>query len=190
MVGFFINMVMKSFKTFIVENKNPYWFRGPNKTVDLAVFRDHPEHGRQVLLIQRKQGTVEGGKFALPGGFINTSTPKGEVWKDEHDTETPHEAAVRETAEETGLQLNMKDHGHLIRPVGVYEGGGRDPRDNPEGWSKSHAFTVTIPHTQGDEVRGMDDAVGASWHSINNLPELAFDHGRILSDALTTSKGK
>jgi 8-oxo-dGTP diphosphatase len=112
------------------------------------------------------------------------------VWKDEHDTETPHEAAVRETAEETGLQLNMKDHGHLIRHVGVYEGGGRDPRDNADGWSKSHAFTVTIPHTQGEEVRGMDDAVGASWHSVNNLPKLAFDHGRILSDSLTTSKGK
>ena len=98
---------MKSFKQYITENKNPYWFRGPNKTVDLAVFRDHPESGKQVLLIQRKEGTVEGGKFALPGGFINTSTKKGEVWEDSHDTETPHAAALRETAEETGLQLNM-----------------------------------------------------------------------------------
>ena len=70
----------------------------------------------------------------------------------------------------------------------MYEGGGRDPRDNSEGWSKSHAFTMTIPHTQGDEVRGMDDAVGASWHSINKLPELAFDHAKILSDAMKGTK--
>ena len=178
---------MKSFKSFILESSNPYWFKGPNKTVDLAVFRDHPEYGKQILLIQRKSGTVEGGKFALPGGFINTSTPKGEKWEDHHDTETPHAAAMRETAEETGLQLNMQDHGHLLKEVGVYEGNQRDPRDNPEGWSRSHAFTMHIPHTEGNEVRGMDDASDASWHNVNQLPELAFDHGRIISDAL---KGK
>lgn len=178
---------MKSFKSFITEQtKNPYWFKGPNKTVDLAVFRHHPQHGHQILLIQRKKGTVEGEKFALPGGFINTSTPKGEMWEDHHDLETPHEAAFRETKEETGLPLNMKEHGHLLRNVGVYEGGGRDPRDNPEGWSRSHAFTITIPHQHGEGVKGMDDAAGASWHSVSNLPELAFDHARIVSDALKT----
>ena len=177
-------MTMKSFKSFIIENTNPYWFRGPNKTVDLAVLRDHPEHGTQVLLIQRKQGTVEGGKFALPGGFINTSTKKGERWEDSHDLETPHDAAMRETAEETGLELDPETHGYMVKPVGVYEGGGRDPRDNPEGWSRSHAFTIKIPYDMGDDVRGMDDASGASWHSIHNLPELAFDHATILRDAL------
>lgn len=174
---------MKSFKQFLVENKNPYWFLGPNKTVDLVVFRDHPEHGRQVLLVKRKAGTVEGGKFALPGGFINTKTQKGETWEDDHDLETPHEAAFRETLEETGLNLNMKDHGHMLKPVGVYEGGQRDPRDNKDSWSKSHAFTITIPYDENTKVQGMDDASDAGWHSVSELPELAFDHARILGDA-------
>jgi len=175
---------MKSFKQFLLENKNPYWFLGPNKTVDLAVFRDHPEHGRQVLLIKRKEGTVEGGKWAFPGGFINTSTKRGERWEDNHDLETPHAAAFRETVEETGLDLNLDDHGHLLKPVGVYEGENRDPRDNSDSWSRSHAFTIDIPFDENTKVRGMDDAQEASWHSVKDLPELAFDHSRILQDAL------
>jgi 8-oxo-dGTP diphosphatase len=179
---------MKTFKQFLLENKNPYWFLGPNKTVDLAVFRNHPEHGRQVLLIQRKKGTVEGEKFALPGGFINTSTQKGERWEDHHDLESPEIAAMREAQEETGLELDPKKHKDLLVPVGVYEGGGRDPRDNSESWSRSHAFTMTIPHGMNDSVRGMDDASGASWHNIDELPELAFDHAKILQDAIGMNK--
>ena len=179
---------MKSFTQYLreenSETKNPYWFLGPNKTVDLAVFRHHPEHGKQVLLIKRKEGTVEGGKFALPGGFINTKTQKGQRWEDDHDTETPHEAAFRETKEETGLDLNMKDHGKMIRHVGVYEGGGRDPRDNAHSWSKSHAFSVTIPHQEHSHIAGADDASEAAWHSVHDLPKMAFDHSTILSHAL------
>ena len=179
---------MKSFKEYLREEnsttKNPYWFLGPNKTVDLAVFRDHPEDGKQVLLIKRKEGTVEGGKFALPGGFINTKTQKGQRWEDHHDLETPHEAAFRETKEETGLNLNMKDHGEMIQKVGVYEGGGRDPRDNANSWSKSHAFSITIPHQERTKIAGADDASEAAWHSVDDLPEMAFDHSTILSHAL------
>jgi 8-oxo-dGTP diphosphatase len=95
---------------------------------------------------------------------------------------------MRETAEETGLHLDPEIFGHLLKPVGVYEGGGRDPRDNPEGWSKSHAFTIILPHTTGDDVKGLDDASAAYWHSIQDLPELAFDHGKILNDALKLHK--
>lgn len=179
---------MKTFRQFMTEATNPYWYKGPNKTVDLAVLRDHPEHGPQVLLIKRDNKAVEGGKYALPGGFINTSTRKGEEWKDEHDLEKPHEAAIRETEEETGLKLDPVKHGKLIKHVGVYEGGGRDPRDNPVGWSRSHAFTMKIPHEMGNDVKGMDDASEASWHSVNKLPTLAFDHGKILQDALNLHK--
>ena len=134
--------------------------------------------------IKRKEGTVEGGKFALPGGFINTKTQKGQIWEDDHDLETPHEAAFRETKEETGLDLNMKDHGKMIRHVGVYEGGGRDPRDNAHSWSKSHAFSVTIPHQEHSQIAGADDASEAAWHSVHDLPKMAFDHSTILSHAL------
>ena len=62
----------------VAPKKNPYWYKGANRTVDLVTTRTHPTQGRQMLLIKRAKGAVEGGKWALPGGFVNTSTAKGE----------------------------------------------------------------------------------------------------------------
>ena len=166
----------------VAPKKNPYWYKGANRTVDLVTTRTHPTQGRQMLLIKRAKGAVEGGKWALPGGFVNTSTAKGEEWKDEHNTETPKEAAMREAGEETGIKMTAKEHGGLLRPVGTYEGSGRDPRDNPESWSRSHAFAIHVPHAE-DDVRGSDDADEAAWHSTGKLPELAFDHAKIIRDS-------
>lgn len=105
--------------------------------------------------------------------------------------ETPGMAAVRELAEETGLDL--REDGEMpqrLRFVGVYEGGGRDPRDTAEAWSRSHAFAIDISRnldTGGDGVSGRDDADAAAWFDVWDLPDLAFDHARIIRDALGTS---
>jgi 8-oxo-dGTP diphosphatase len=166
---------MKCFKQHLTE----YFYRGANPTVDLVVFREGA-NGKEVLLIQRKRGTVEGGKWAIPGGFINTNAQQGEAWK--AGAETPLDAAVRELGEETGLHItdSLK---RSIKRVGVYEGGGRDPRDSGESWSRSHAFTVTLPKGVVDSVHGSDDASAARWFPLNRLPLLAFDHAKILKDA-------
>ena len=166
---------MKCFKQHLAE----YFYRGANPTVDLVVFREG-RSGKEVLLIQRKRDTVEGGKWAIPGGFINTNAQRGEAWK--AGAETPLDAAVRELGEETGLHItdSLK---RSIKRVGVYEGGGRDPRDTAESWSRSHAFTVTLPEGVVDHVHGSDDASAARWFPLNRLPLLAFDHAKILKDA-------
>lgn len=155
--------------------KSTLYFSGPNPTVDLVAVRGK-NGGEEILLVLRAQGAVEGGKWALPGGFINTDAKKGEEWKP--GRESPREAAVRETLEETGVSV---DPASLIE-VGVFEGGGRDPRDSEESWSKSHAFAVRVDGSP--RARGGDDAADAKWFPLGKMPPMAFDHGRIVSAAL------
>lgn len=175
---------MKSFLQFITEGN--YWYTGANPTVDNVIVRDHPEHGRQVLLIQRGETGVEAGKWAIPGGFRNPhpDQKRDQPWI-ETGSEAPQAAAMREVEEETGLRLDPKVH--VLHPVGVYEGGGRDPRDTPDSWSRSHAFTIRIPYTrESDAVAGADDASAARWWNVADLPKkMAFDHRTIVDDALS-----
>ena len=162
----------------------PYWRPGANPTVDLVLF-----YKGKVLLIKRNnKSSTEANKWAIPGGFIDTNTKKGELFK--YDRETPKQAAIREVTEETQLYLaNIKNIGSRLKAVGVYQGNQRDPRDNKEAWSKSHAFTLTLTDDDGvdfNKIKGSDDASDAQWFDINNLPSpLAFDHVRIIKDSLS-----
>lgn len=125
-------------------------------TVDVAVLTaaDPPE----VLLIQRSNPPFEG-CWALPGGFVD-------------EREQVAAAAPRELAEETGLHLRD------LRLLGVYDTPGRDPR----GWTVSVVYLARI--AEREAVAGADDARDARWFSADALPELAFDHGSIVADAL------
>ena len=163
--------------------KQPYWRPGPNYTVDLVVI-----YNNKVLLIQRSsKASAEPGKWAIPGGFIDTSSKPGEEFK--FDKETPKDAALRELAEETGLELSsIPGVQQRLKQVGKFEGNGRDPRDNDEAWSCSYAFTITLSDEDNidyGKIRGMDDAENAKWFDINELPSLAFDHNAIVSSALS-----
>lgn len=163
----------------------PYWRPGANPTVDNVITRDNPQTGeREVLMIQRGPNGAEAGKWALPGGFHDTASKKGEAWKP--GKETAEQAALRELAEETGLDGSSL--AGTMKPVGEYEGGGRDPRDNKEAWSRSSAFSVHLTPEQAaamSNVQGMDDASAAKWVPVSKLGEhqLAFDHAKILADA-------
>lgn len=152
-----------------------YFFVGPNPTVDLAIFR---RSDQKILLIQRGKDPYKG-TWALPGGFQNTHAKPGGLWKP--GAESAVEAALREAREETGLEI--------LRPptiVGVYEGNGRDPRDSDEAWSRSTAFYVLI---EDAKAQAGDDADDVNWFSPEALPPLAFDHSRIISDAIRSIRG-
>ena len=109
-----------------------------------------------VVLIQRANDPYKG-QWALPGGFVEIG-------------ETVEAAAVRETEEETGLTVEIE------RFVGVYSDPGRDPR----GHNVSVAFL-------GRVVNGrMQAATDASEVEIldPSTVDLAFDHARIIADAM------
>jgi 8-oxo-dGTP diphosphatase len=162
--------------------KEHFWHPGPNPTVDVVVIKDN-----HLLLIKRgEKSGVEAGKWALPGGFMDTKAHKGEPWVE--GRETPKKAALRELKEETNLYIsNIKDVSQRLVSVGVFEGKGRDPRDSERAWSKSHAFAIKLKSSDNldmGKIEGRDDAIDAKWFPLDSLPETAFDHREIIFKAL------
>lgn len=80
-----------------------------------------------------------------------------------------HEAALRELAEETGL-----DSIHELHMLGIFDTVKRDPR----GRVLSVAFGALV-RWPISAIAG-DDAREASWTKVNELESLAFDHQEIL----------
>lgn len=168
--------------------KNPYYYIGANPTVDLIVL--NPDN-KILLVLRGKNSPACPNQWALPGGFVDTiSSPKTE-WKE--TIETPAQAALRELAEETNLTLDINTN---IQFINTYEGNQRDPRDNEESWSKSHAFFYKIPQDifelQKDKLIGMSDIeeieeiTTTKWFSLDEINQikLAFDHNQIIKDGI------
>ncbi|WP_237559882.1 NUDIX domain-containing protein [Desulfohalovibrio reitneri] len=109
---------------------------------------------RGVVLVERRNEPLG---WALPGGFVDYG-------------ENVERAAVREVLEETGLRVT------LTGLLGVYSAPDRDPRMH----TMSVVFTGVAANPE--EVSGGDDARSAGFFPLDGLPELAFDHGRIVSD--------
>jgi 8-oxo-dGTP diphosphatase len=131
-------------------------------TVDVVILT-MVERTLNVLLVRRGQEPFEG-MWAIPGGF-----------KRPH--ETLDEAARRELAEETGVDVPR-----LLTQFGAYGDPGRDPRMN----------VVTVGYLAvlrdvGAIAAGTDaaeaDLVPASDVLHGKLP-LAFDHLRLVRDAI------
>ena len=167
-------------------DKQPFYRPGANPTVDLVVKYNDGKNTKILLIKRGENSKAEAGKWALPGGFHDSNEPIGKPWKP--GRETAEQAAIRELTEETGLYIaNVKDLALRLKKVGVYEGGNRDPRDNKESWSKSTTFTIELTPEDGvklDSVSGKDDAQDAKWFDEDKLPELAFDHKKIINKAL------
>ena len=162
-------------------------YKGVNPTVDVMAIRT-VDGTKQVLLIKRADTAVEGGKWALPGGFHDTKAKAGSKWT--KGKETSEEAARREISEETGLDLGDA----TLNELGVYDDKARDPRNSDESWISTTLYSVELSEEQGKEVAGKDDAQDAKWFNEEELnamtpEEFAFDHAEHLKEAgLKTDK--
>lgn len=109
-----------------------------------------------IVLIRRDNPPFKG-FYALPGGFVEVG-------------ERVEEAAVREAREETGLTVRLE------RLVGVYSDPDRDPR--------GHVVSICYAATASGIPRAGSDAKDAGVFSPDELPPLAFDHGRMIADSI------
>lgn len=135
-----------------------YDYPRPMVTVDAVVLRKTGTN-TEVLLIKRGHYPYEG-MWALPGGFVDME-------------ETLEEAVGRELQEETGLT------GIMLKQLHAFSDIHRDPR----GRNISIIFWG-IASADNSSVEGGDDAIDARWFAIDQLPELAFDHSKVIEMAI------
>lgn len=106
----------------------------------------------KVVLIERKNPPYG---WALPGGFVDYG-------------ESVETAVMRELTEETSLKVIDG----TLKHVGVYSAPDRDPR--------GHVTSIVHSCKATGTPKAQDDAKNIKLFSLDELPELAFDHKNIL----------
>ncbi|MBT3323583.1 NUDIX hydrolase [archaeon] len=129
-------------------------YKNPAPTSNIIIVNDKDE----ICLVKRNIEPHKG-RVAIPGGFVDYD-------------ETVEEAAIRESKEETGLDVE------LVSILGVYS----EPNRNP---SKHTISTVFIAKALTKELDGDDEGI-PFWESIENIKntDLAFDHNKMFTDFL------
>ncbi|MBK1828196.1 NUDIX hydrolase [Haloferula rosea] len=141
-----------------------YEYARPALTTDCVVFGLDDED-LKVLLIQRDIPPYEA-RWALPGGFVRVG-------------EDIDESARRELREETSLK-NV-----FLEQLYSFGHPRRDPRE--------HVVTIAyyaLVNLLEHQPRADTDARKAAWFPLDDLPTLAFDHGKILETARERLRGK
>jgi 8-oxo-dGTP diphosphatase len=124
-------------------------------SVDAVIFSNDEHAGVSVLLIKRKYEPFQD-RWALPGGLVNND-------------ESLEEAARRELKEETGLTVDYLEQ--------VYAFG--EPNRDPRNRVISIAYFGMI-ESSGQPLVAATDAKEVAWFTLDNLPDMAFDHKEIL----------
>jgi 8-oxo-dGTP diphosphatase len=133
--------------------------------VDAIVF-GYADNKLNVLLIKQKFGELKN-QWALVGGFVKNH-------------ETLNDAVNRELQEETGIKVN-----YLEQLFTFGDNVNRDPRFRVV----SVAYFALVNSTKL-VLQADSDAEDAKWFSINDLPDLAFDHKEILKTAQNRLQSK
>ena len=133
--------------------------------VDAVVFGYDQEQGISVLLIKRK---IEPFKkmWALPGGLVLND-------------ESLDNAVQRELHEEAGIDVSF------LEQLYTFGSPDRDPRNRVLSISY---FGLVRPNDF--ELMARTDAEDVAWFNIARLPQLAFDHKKIVEVAIARLRGK
>jgi len=134
--------------------------------VDAIVFGYSKQDGVSVLLIKRKYDPFKD-NWAIPGGFVL-------------ENESLEEAVQRELLEETGIEVNYLEQ--------LYTFG--DPERDPRQRIISVAYFGLVKSALFQKLKASTDAAEAKWFSIKKLPDLAFDHKKILGIAIERLRAK
>jgi 8-oxo-dGTP diphosphatase len=136
-------------------------------TVDVVILT--VQHGKLSVLLVRRGTHPSLGQWALPGGFVAPA-------------EDLDAAAARELAEEAGVHS-----GHHLEQLRSYGAPDRDPRMRVI----SIAYLALIPDPPAPVGGG--DASDARFWPVDDLGthlHLAFDHERIVADAVERARSK
>lgn len=145
-------------------NTNYDVYERPGVTVDLVVFT--VSEGTLKAMLVRRVETPYSGYWSLPGGFLEIG-------------ESLEEAALRVLGEKTGV-------GNVyIEQLYTFGEPGRDPRARVI----TVAYFALIPWKQLNQPESKKIA-DITWHPVDNLPRLAFDHRKILNYAVRRLRTK
>lgn len=136
-----------------------YPYPRPMVTTDLLLFHKSTNTA-EVLLIERLNNPFKN-HWALPGGFVD-------------ENESLLACAQRELFEETNIRN--------VPLTQFYTFG--DPGRDPRGHTISTVYYAFVDKNT-ISLKAGDDAKNAAWFSINDLPDLAFDHNKIIKKALS-----
>lgn len=154
----------------------------PHLSVDCVIFGFDGDN-LMVLLIRRKEetsGTIKGNKYKLPGDLI-------------HLKEDLEEAAERVLAELTGLK-NI-----FLRQFSVFGDPERTANEEDHAWLEESSgipisrvvttayYSLIRIHKSKTENENHHHA---SWHKIDELPNLVFDHNEIVEKGLATLRNE
>jgi len=132
----------------ILENGHETSFR--HVVVDVIVVNGKNE----ILLVKRAANLINGGKYAIPGGFVDRN-------------ETISDAGIREVLEETGYNAESLLLFKII-----------DNPNRPKEDRQNIAF-IYVAKVKGGEKVLNSEVSEISWFNLNQLPDrdqFAFDH--------------
>lgn len=135
---------------------NYIYFTDPKVGVGVLLIEDG-----QALLVRRAVEPQKG-LWSIPAGYVDRG-------------EDPQQAAVREVAEETGLEIAISDL------LAVYY--------NPPGLGGASIFIAYLGTRTGGTLQAGDDADAAEFFALDELPPLAFEsNAAVLAAALTSGE--
>lgn len=133
----------------------------PRITIDSIV-----DLGDSIILIRRLNPPFKD-QWAIPGGFIELG-------------ERVEDAVIRETKEETGLDVEIG------RVFDIYS----DPERDPRGHTITLVYICKNIGSINDDLKASTDAKEAKIFKKEDIKDLklAFDHSKILNDYLNSIK--